>query len=258
MQELINQILHIEALELLSKLDDKSIDMVLCDLPYQVTNKTWDVIIPFEPMWAGLKRVIKPKGAIVLTATEPFASRLRMSNIKDYRYDWVWDKSISGNFLLASVRPMAVHEMVLVFSVEAHNYYPIMRKGELRTKGGGKSNLWALDKSSAHSDSYYPTSIISISNADRDVIHPTQKPVALFEYLIKTYTQEGELVLDMCVGSGTTALACQNLGRRFICGDSSLEYVLAARQRLQNANPFENSVMKTGEIQLSLFKNLPD
>lgn len=224
-------------------LPDASADCILADLPYGTTACSWDTVIPFAPMWERFKRVIKPRGAIVLTASQPFTSALVMSNVEMFRYEWVWDKELAGNFLLAQSQPLKVHENTLVFSRETHNYYPIMRKGIKRVKGGGFSNLWSLSLTATTSEDYYPTSILEIPNTDRNsAVHPTQKPVALFEYLIRTYTREGDVVLDPCCGSGTTALAARNAKRHWLCGDTDAHYCDVARDRLRM--PFEPRQVK--------------
>lgn len=211
-----------DCLEGMKRLPDKSIDMILCDLPYGVTACRWDVIIPLEPMWEQLKRVIKPNSAIVMTASQPFTTILIASNMKMFRYCWVWNKKIGSNFISASKMPLRVTEDIVVFG--GRKYYPIKRKGKRRFKGGGKQfvGIYGDNKSQKVtkpylSDEYYPTNIIEISNALRKgKVHPTQKPVALMEYLIRTYTNKDEIVLDFAMGSGTTALACKKLGRHYI------------------------------------------
>lgn len=203
---------------------DKSIDMILCDLPYGVTARNkWDEIIPFRPLWSQYERVIKDNGMICLTATQPFATKLIQSNSDMFKYDLIWDKKLPTGFLNAKRQPLRRHEMVLCFYKKPPIYNPIMRKGKQRSKGGklySVSNCYGTINQAKERelyDEYYPTSILEISNANqKDKIHPTQKPVALFEYLIKTYTNEGDLVLDNCIGSGTTAIACINTNRNFI------------------------------------------
>jgi site-specific DNA-methyltransferase (adenine-specific) len=202
-------------------------------LPYGSTACSWDTIIPFEPLWEQYKRIIKDNGAIVLTASQPFTSALVMSNPKMFKYCWVWNKKISGNPLIAKHQPLKIHEDICVFSDGKHKYYPEMRKGKMRTKGGGKSNLLNMDMAKSKNDDYYPVSILEFSNAKRG-IHPTQKPVALFEYLIKTYTNEGDLVLDNAAGSGTTGVAAKNLKRNFILIEKEPKYVEIARERIKN------------------------
>lgn len=251
-----NSIHHMDLFALCNAMPSESVDMILCDLPYGTTACSWDTIIPIEPMWEQFKRIIKPRGAIVLTATEPFASRLRMSNINMYKYDWVWDKNNSAGFVLAPLRPFQVTENVLIFQTSLF-YYPIFEKrGKPRNKGGyGKSDVYNIMPSESKSNTYYPKNIIKIGNADQtNKAHPTQKPVALFEYLIRTYTRENELVFDPCVGSGTTAVAARNTGRDYICGDFTREYVELARQRVQNSDPYQATVHENGVKQLSLFE----
>ena len=223
-----------DCLELMKDIPDGSVDMILTDPPYGTTACKWDSVIPFEPMWEQLKRVIKPNGAIVLTASQPFTSALVMSNPKMFKYEWIWDKKIAGNPLLAKYQPLKTHENICVFSKATHNYYPKMRKGKLRIKGGGRSKLLNMDMSKSFNDDYYPISIIESSNAKRGV-HPTQKPVALFEYLIKTYTNEGQTVLDFTMGSGTTGVACKNLGRDFIGIELDKDYFNIAKERIEKA-----------------------
>jgi site-specific DNA-methyltransferase (adenine-specific) len=257
-----NTIQHIEFFELCEQMPDESVDMILCDLPYGTTACSWDSIIPMEPMWQAFKRIIKPRGAIVLTATEPFASRLRMSNLDMYKYDWVWDKVTARGLQIAKYRPMQQHEQVLCFAINSPSYYPIMVKRVKPVKGKiyGMSNTFQIKNNDGVIRTYnekYPKSILKFQGANIGYLHPTQKPVSLFEYLIKTYTQAGELVFDPCVGSGTTAVAARNTGRDYICGDFTREYVDMARERVRNSDPFKASIdKKTGVKQLSLFENI--
>ena len=228
----LNTIYNEDCLVGMKDIPDKSVDMILCDLPYGTTACKWDTIIPFEPLWEQYERIIKDNGAIVLTASQPFTTKLIDSNIDLFRNCWVWNKKISGNPLLAKHQPLKVHEDICVFSKKRHNYYPQMRKGKMRKKGGGRSKLFDMEMSAKYSDEYYPISIIEFSNAKRGV-HPTQKPVALFEYLIKTYTNEGETVLDNCMGSGTTAIACLNTNRNYIGFELDEEYYKASLDRIE-------------------------
>jgi len=191
-------------------------------------------------MWEQLKRVIKPNGAIVMTASQPFTSALVMSNPKMFKYCWVWDKRAAGNHGLAKHQPMKVHEDVVVFSQNTHLYLPIMTKGKSRKKGGyglGNSIATGMKEISPRlCDDYYPKSILEITNAGRSgKVHPTQKPVALMEYLIRTYTHEGETVLDFTMGSGTTGVACKNLGRKFIGIELDQGYFDIAVKRIGEA-----------------------
>ena len=181
----------------------------------------WDSIIPFDEMWLRLNKLIKPNGAIVLFGSEPFSSALRMSNIKNYKYDWVWNKIKPGAFAVAKYRPLGNTENISVFSLSKHNYYPIMeaqkpRTGKIYTSSDSASVKYN-DGVLRNYDKKYPKTLITFSNANqKGKVHPTQKPVALMEYLIKTYTNENELVLDFTAGSFTTAIACLNTKRRFI------------------------------------------
>lgn len=239
----------VDIFDLCAAQPSQSVDCILCDLPYGTTTCAWDSVIPFEPMWAAFKRVIKPRGAIVLTASQPFTSALVMSNPKWFRYEWVWNKKLPVNFLNANSQPLKIHESVLVFSEAQSNYYPIMRKGVYRaknfpdkTKGvyGARGNILK------YNDDYFPVSLLEYHNANQsEKEHPTQKPVDLFRYLIRTYTQPGELILDPCAGSGTTALAAREEQRHFICGDSSPEYVTIAQKRL--ALPYTLPMFAAGD-----------
>jgi site-specific DNA-methyltransferase (adenine-specific) len=219
--------------------------MILADPPYGTTACKWDVVIPLEPMWEQLKRVIKPNGAIVLFGSEPFSSALRMSNIKQYKYDWVWEKAVGSNFAVAKYQPLKEHENIIIFSLNKHSYYPIKepRKGSgaKRLKNEYKSNgtktevtgMTSNRKGKKYDELKYPSSVQYFNNRDKyRGLHPTQKPVALMEYLIKTYTNEGETVLDFVMGSGTTGIACKNTGRKFIGIEKDAGYFEIAKQRL--------------------------
>jgi site-specific DNA-methyltransferase (adenine-specific) len=191
-----------------------SVDMVLTDPPYGTTACKWDSIVPLEPMWEQLKRIIKPNGAIVMTASQPFTTTLIASNMKMFKYCWVWHKRTSANVGAARFQPLKTHEDIVVFGGK---YKPQMTKGKMRMRGGKASNGVAngsLNPIYYKSDEYYPTSVLDIKS-ERG-FHPTQKPVALMEYLIKTYTNENETVLDFTAGSFSTGVACVNLNRKFI------------------------------------------
>ena len=235
------ELLHGDCLELLQNIPDKSIDMILTDPPYGITACKWDSVIPFAPMWEQLNRIIKDNGAIVLFGSEPFSSALRMSNIKNYKYDWVWDKKLATGFLNAKKQPLRRIENIIVFYKKQCCYYPIMRKGVKRLKGTNESH--SLDKiygdikaAKKINDEYYPTSILELSNANRTGnLHPSQKPVALLEYLIKTYTLENETVLDFTMGSGSTGVACVNTNRDFIGIELDDKYFSIAKDRIETA-----------------------
>ena len=224
-----------DCLELMKNIPDGSVDLVLTDPPYGTTACKWDSVIPFEPMWEQLNRIIKPNGAICLFGSEPFSSALRMSNIKQFKYDWIWDKKIAGNPFIAKHQPLKVHEIISVFCNSKTKYIPQMRKGKMRIKGGGKSKLFDVECTKTKNDEYYPISILSESNSARKQIHPTQKPVALLEYLIRTYTNEGETVLDFTMGSGSTGVACVNTNRRFIGIELNDGYFNIAKKRIEEA-----------------------
>ena len=233
----LNRIYNEDCMEGMKRIPDKSIDMILCDLPYGTTACKWDTIIPFEPLWEQYKRIIKDGGAIVLTAREPFTSLLVTSNIKWYKHKWVWNKKQSGSFQNAKYMPLQIEEDIIVFAKGKVNYYPQMRKGKMRKRGGAKEKSRVVgsglqDGYENHSDLYYPTNIIELANPRKNKLHPTQKPTELFEYLIQTYTKEGELVLDNCIGSGTTAIAALNTGRFFIGVEKEEKYVEIARKRI--------------------------
>lgn len=226
-----------DCLELMKDIPDGSIDMILTDPPYGTTACKWDSVIPFEPMWERINKLIKPNGAVVLFGSQPFTSALVMSNVKMFKYEWVWNKSLAGNGILAKKQPLKIHENVVVFN--SNIYIPEMRKGKARWKGGIKDKHGTFSNAEAPkvwSDEYYPTSIIDISGAGMRSgrVHPTQKPVALLEYLIKTYTNEGETVLDFTMGSGSTGVAAKNLNRNFIGIELDEKYFEIAKERIMS------------------------
>ena len=234
---MINEIIQGDCLEIMPEIPDKSIDAIITDIPYGTTACKWDSVIPFEPMWLQLNRVIKPNNAIVLHASQPFTSALLMSNSKNYRHQWVWNKNNSAGFATAKIRPFAICEDILVFGLGKVNYYPQMVKGKFRKKGGySSSDNYNLKPTVKYSDEYYPKNLINISNASqKGKQHPTQKPVELIEYLIKTYTKENETVLDFTIGSGTTAIACINTNRNFIGIEKEEKYCKISRERIKQA-----------------------
>jgi DNA modification methylase len=225
-----------DCLELMKAIESGSIDAIITDPPYGTTACKWDSVIDFDLMWEQLNRIIKPNGAIVLFGSEPFSSALRMSNIKNYKYDWIWDKKNSGSGLHAKKQPLKINEIISVFN--KHNYYPIMFKGKMRNKksyGSKKGSVTGEIKSNKDNfnDLYYPKSIIQISNAgQKGKQHPTQKPIELMEYLIKTYTNENETVLDFTMGSGSTGVAAKNTNRNFIGIEQDDNYFEIAKQRI--------------------------
>jgi site-specific DNA-methyltransferase (adenine-specific) len=240
-----NTIHEADLFDLCAQLDAGSVDMILADLPYGTTACSWDTVIPFDPMWAAFRRIIKPRGAIVLTASQPFTSALVMSWPQGFRYSWVWVKNRGTNFANASLQPIRIIEDVLVFGGAA--YYPqgivrvnrVMRNS--RSSGGGVVRGTSAPRAGGSLRTAGAAYVQEFSNFPDNVlrfplegtgVHPTQKPVALFEYLIRTYTQPGELVFDPTAGSGTTAVAARQTGREYIVGDSSPEYVAVMRERL--------------------------
>ena len=234
------QLLNGDCLQLMKQIPNKSIDMILCDLPYGTTACKWDTVIPFEPLWEQYNRIIKDNGAIVLFGSEPFSSALRMSNIKNFKYDWIWNKKLAGNGILAKKQPLKIHEIVSVFN--SGIYIPQMTKGRYRKKmtGGIKESEITCGNSVVDeysNDLYYPKTILEygIGNMRKGRLHPTQKPVALLEYLIKTYTNEGDVVLDNCMGSGSTGVACVNTGREFIGIELDENYYNIAKNRISQA-----------------------
>ena len=237
------KIIHGDCLEEMKKIPDGSIDLVLTDPPYGTTACKWDTCIPFEPMWEQLKRITKKNGAIVLFGSQPFTSALVMSNPKMFKYEWVWDKVTARGHLVAKKRPMAQHENILVFGNGKVKYNPQMvlldkpqrgyssdgDVGNERTKiMGGRTTK---QREVIYRTHKYPKTIIT-QGVDGKYLHPTQKPVALFEYLIKTYTNEGETVLDFTMGSGTTGVACKNLNRNFVGIELDKEYFEIAKARI--------------------------
>jgi len=243
----INQIHHGDCLELMKDIDDNSVDMILCDLPYGTTACKWDIIIPFDNLWKQYKRIIKDKGAIVLTASQPFTSILVNSNIKMFKYEWIWEKSKGVGFLNAKNAPLKFHENILIFSkgVTANRsnrnmiYFPqgLIKSKRVRDYSEKDKNSVVGTRPSRINTNYtqqlegYPKSVLRFKNHIKQ-LHPTQKPLLLFEYFIKTYTKEGDLVLDNCIGSGTTAVACKRTNRNFIGIEKEQKYVDIAIKRL--------------------------
>jgi site-specific DNA-methyltransferase (adenine-specific) len=241
----------------MEEIESGSVDMVLADPPYGTTACKWDSVIPFPEMWEQLNRIIKPNGAIVLFGSEPFSSALRMSNIKSYKYDWIWDKKLAVGHLVAKKRPMARHEIISIFYKKAPTYNPQMvlrEKPRTIKKKIGSGNTVHMNHTQDKDyevtlDSRYPTTILLESNAKRGGLHPTQKPVALMEYLIKTYTNEGELVLDFTAGSFTTGVACQNTNRDFIGIEMDDNYFKIGSDRMaENKKRIEDTVVEKGLI----------
>jgi len=252
MKELINKITCGDCLEVMKKIKDKSIDMILCDLPYGTTACKWDIIIPFNKLWKEYERIIKDNGVIILTASQPFTTLLITSNIKRFKYCWYWKKSKPNGWQHAKNKPMTAIEECCVFSKAPMGHLSLL--GDKRMiynpqgiKSIGKKKITAV----AHGRTMgarpnqigkeyeaftgFPHNVLEFPNIiGKKALHPTQKPVALFEYLIKTYTNKGELVLDNCIGSGTTALACINTKRNFIGIELDFKYCKIAEERIKN------------------------
>ena len=230
-----------DCLELMKNIPDKSIDMILCDLPYGTTACKWDTVIPFEPLWEQYNRIIKDNSAIVLFGSQPFTSALIMSNLKMFKYEWIWEKDAGSNFATVKYQPMKEHENILVFGKGKTRYFPIMQERIGSRKGKETTTIDSGRKDSVYGTQEgrgilkvgklrYPRSIQRF-NRERG-LHPTQKPVKLLEYLIKTYTNEGELVLDNCMGSGSTGVACLKTNRKFIGIEQDDKYFEIAYNRI--------------------------
>ena len=241
------KLLHGDCLELMKDIPDKSIDMILADLPYGTTACKWDTIIPFEPLWAQYKRIIKDSGAILLFGSQPFTSKLVNSNLDMFKYEIIWEKDKASNFMLAKRQIQKYHENVLVFYKNQCTYNPIKwDAGKVSNIGGSAPKLKKggitgdaeIGKYNPKTTLRYPKSILKFNTPKANdklnkCLHPTQKPVALCEYLIKTYTNEGETVLDNCMGSGTTGVACKNLNRNFIGIELDETYFNIAKERIE-------------------------
>lgn len=239
---------HGDCLKLMQRLPDASVDLILCDLPYGTTACKWDAVLPFAEMWEQYRRVAKPNAAIVLTASQPFTTALIASNLKEFAYTWVWDKKFAANFVQAKRMPLRVHEDVVVFckSGKTPAYFPqmVLRDKPIKKGGNKQSSAIPIRQTGAAAafaasgktyDEKCPETIIEFNCREGRGLHPTQKPVALMEYLIRTYTNGGDLVLDNCMGSGTTGVACANTGRRFIGMEQDEGYFAIAKERVEAA-----------------------
>ena len=239
-------LMHGDCLELMKNIPDDSIDMVLTDPPYGTTQCKWDSVIDFELMWTQLKRVTKNNGAICLFGAQPFTAALIMSNPKMYKYDWVWQKNKATNHLNAKKQPLRLIELVSVFYKNQCLYNPVKTTGHKRRIANTKyektklgEHIYGIEKRDTKYDSTerYPNGLLQFSNANKkNKVHPTQKPVALLEYLIKTYTLENEMVLDFTMGSGSTGVACKNLNRKFIGIEQDDAYFEIAKNRINDHN----------------------
>ena len=241
-------------LEVMKTIPDGSIDAIITDPPYGTTACKWDSVIDFKLMWEQLNRIIKPNGAIVLFGSEPFSSSLRISNIKNYKYDWIWHKNSVSGFANAKRQPMRNHELISVFYKKQSNYYPIKEQRDLSSKSKDRHKYDFNTTTEINSNVYgkmkrikdkpnnmcYPKTIKKFNcvvNNSKERVHPTQKPVVLMEYLIKTYTNEGETVLDFTMGSGSTGVAAKNLNRNFIGIEMDDNYFKIATERINKEQP---------------------
>lgn len=225
-----------DCLELMKNIPDKSIDMILCDLPYGTTKNKWDSVIPLDKLWNQYERIIKDCGVIVLFSQMPFTVELVNSNLKLFKYEWIWQKENATGFLNAKKMPLKIHENIEVFYKKTPIYNPQMRYGfkpYSQVSGRGSNNYGEQVKVKTTSDGErYPIDIIKFGR-DKDKLHPTQKPIGLLEYLIKTYTNEGQIVLDNCMGSGSTGVACLRTNRKFIGIELEQEYYDIAKERIK-------------------------
>ena len=223
-----------DCLELMGEIPDGSVDMILTDPPYGTTACKWDSIIPLEPMWEHLRRIIKPNGAIVMTAGQPFTTTLIASNMAMFKYCWVWKKSLKVGFQNANRRPLKNHEDIVVFGGSLYNPQGLQEYGKTNKRGSvGEFSSTVNTQKYTQKYTNFPCSVLEIASQGATV-HPTQKPVALMEYLIKTYTNAGETVLDFTMGSGTTGVACKNTGRDFIGIELDPEYFKIAEKRIND------------------------
>lgn len=236
------RLINDDCIQAIETLDASSVDLICTDLPYGTTYCKWDSIIPLDQMWKAFARVLKPGGAIVLTASQPFTSVLIASKLDWFRTEWIWDKENSTNFANAKRHPMKVHESVLVFGPKATRYFPIRVPGKLNHKQGSSltkySESMLINKRNADdlSGLKYPKSIQSFPKHSSQLgLHPTQKPVDLIEYFIRTYSLEGEVVLDCCMGSGTAGVACVNTGRQFVGIEKDTDYFMLAQNRIDQS-----------------------
>ena len=249
MKDMLNKIILGDCLDVMKNIEDKSVDMILCDLPYGTTACKWDTIIPFDKLWEQYHRIIKSNGAIVLTASQPFTSKLAMSNIDNFKYCWFWIKNRVTGFANAKKQPLRNVEEILIFYKTAPKYNPqgLLKIDKLcknRKSSGGETLRGNIEESSSKGRlrtagaeyiqefTGFPRQAIT-DIAEEKKVHPTQKPIALMEYLIKTYTKENEIVLDNCIGSGTTAIAAIRTGRKFIGIEKDPEYHRLACERVE-------------------------
>ena len=240
----MNNLYNGDCLEIMKQIKNKSVDAIITDPPYGTTACKWDNVIDFKLMWEQLNRIIKPNGAIVLFGSEPFSSALRISNIRNYKYDWIWNKKVASNSQLCKYQPLKITELIHIFSKKTHNYYPqdlkncnIIKSNKNRSKGVGHIGSEKLRDTYIQKKTGYPKNVIEFKPNNINKQHPTQKPIALMEYLIKTYTNESETVLDFTMGSGTTGAAARNLNRNFIGIELDKNYFNIAKERINKVQP---------------------
>ena len=243
---MLNKIFNEDCLVGMQRIPDKSIDMILCDLPYGTTACKWDTVIPFDKLWEQYERIIKPNCGIVLTASNPFTSALVMSNPKLFKHEWIWEKQKAANFMGMKYAPAKYHENIVVFANGTPKYNPTMwkvseeKRDKRKTVNDPNTNkdchLGKIKRTRKEDDgSRYPKSIIKINKSINGNYHPTEKPIELMEYLIKTYSNENDVILDNCIGSGTTAIAAINTNRKYIGFELDKTYFDIAQKRIQNA-----------------------
>lgn len=245
---------HGNCLRVMQDIPDESVDLILCDLPYNTTSIDWDILIPFEPLWGQYSRILKREGCAVMFGSQPFTTHLISSNLDWFRYELIWNKNKCGSPGLAKMRPMKTHENICIFYQYKHTYNPQMEVGEpyrrkppkqvrCNNHGYGFSN----DKEIVNEGTRYPKSILDISRdfSAQQQIHPTQKPVTLLNWLVKTYSNPDEVVLDNCMGSGSTGVACAESGRKFIGIELEKEYFDIAAKRIEDAMEKKNSSVDT-------------
>ena len=237
--------MHGDCLDLMNEIPDCSVDMILCDLPYGTTRNKWDAVIPFDALWKQYKRIVKQDGAIVLFSQTPFDKELAMSNIGWLRYEWIWQKNKATGHLNCKKMPLKSHENILVFykRLPTYNAQGLVKKKVATIRKGGNgngSNYGKSDKDAIQEYENFPRDILEFA-VETKTVHPTQKPVALLEYLVKTYTNEGDTVLDNCMGSGSTGVACVNTGRRFIGIELDNGYFDIATKRIEEATKNKGS-----------------